>query len=206
MPSPRRTWTCTRAFPSATRRDDPQSIVGYVNFKELVLLAKTHPHKPDIAEIVRPLGAFAEQLPVSEALRQLVADHHHLALVQDRRGAVVGLITLEDVFEELVGDIEDEFDRLPKHVSGSGPAWVMGGGVPLARVRQVLGDASLAAAARADTLLGDWLRAQHASPPHGGDVVVHGRARFTVRKVRRQRIVEVLVDVEQQTSASIAPH
>src|SRR5262249_12803129 len=107
-------------FPVATKKGDPQSIIGYVTFKDMVLLAKTHPGNPVIREIARHIISLPEDIALSEALRRMITEHHHLALVRDQAGKLAGMITQEDIFEELVGDIQDEFDRLPRHVSQAG--------------------------------------------------------------------------------------
>src|SRR6187200_2933130 len=94
-------------FPVTTRKGDPEGIIGYVTFKDMVLLAKTHPGNPVIREIVRHIISLSEDMALSEALKRMIAEHHHLALVRDGDGKVVGMIAQEDIFEELVGDIQD---------------------------------------------------------------------------------------------------
>ena len=125
-------------FPVTSKKGDPQAIIGYVTFKDMVLLAKTHPGNPVIREIVRQIISVPENMSLSDALRRMTNEHHHLALVRDAGGQVVGMITQEDIFEELVGDIQDEFDRLPRHISPAGHQLVVGGGVQLGQLRDVL--------------------------------------------------------------------
>ena len=65
----------------------------------------------ETGEVVRrPLGHVAESARVDEVLREMRAGRVHVALVHDEHGTVVGLLTMEDILEELVGEIEDEFD------------------------------------------------------------------------------------------------
>jgi putative hemolysin len=181
-------------FPVSVRRGDPQSIIGYVTFKDMVLLAKTHPGNPIIREIVRQIISLPEDMTLADALRRMTHEHHHLALVRGNGGKVVGMITQEDIFEELVGDIQDEFDRLPRHISPAGHQLVVGGGVQLGQLRDVLKRGDLASELPAVTTLNDWLNHGRPEPLKGGDMVVIDRIWAQVRKVRRRRITEALLD------------
>ena len=181
-------------FPVATKKGDPQSIIGYVTFKDMVLLAKTHPGNPVIREIVRQIISLPQDMPLSEALKRMITEHHHLALVRDPSGAMVGMITQEDVFEELVGDIQDEFDRLPRHINPAGHQLVVGGGVMLGQIRDVLQRPELGPNLPASTTLNDWLNHGREVPLRGGDMVVVDRVWSQVRKVRRRRITEAVLD------------
>jgi putative hemolysin len=181
-------------FPVTARRGEPQAIIGYVTFKDMVLLAKTHPGNPVIREIVRPLISLPVDIPLSEALRRLTTDHQHLALVRGEGGRVEGMITQEDIFEELVGDIQDEFDRLPKHISPSGNQLVVGGGVTLAQLRTTLKRPDLGSSLAPTTTLNDWLNHGREEPIKGGDMVVVDGVWAQVRKVRRRRVTEALLD------------
>ncbi len=181
-------------FPVTTRKGDPEGIIGYVTFKDMVLLAKTHPGNPIIREIVRQIISLPQEMPLSEALKRMIAEHHHLALVRDTAGKVVGMITQEDIFEELVGDIQDEFDRLPRHVNFAGHQLVVGGGVTLGQLRDAIGRPELGPDMSATTTLNDWLNHGRELPLRGGDMVVVDRVWTQVRKVRRRRITEAVLD------------
>ena len=61
-------------------------------------------------DVLRPVYELPPDLPILEALRRFRADRTHMAIVRDRGRPVVGLVTLEDVLEEIVGEIEDEYD------------------------------------------------------------------------------------------------
>jgi putative hemolysin len=181
-------------FPVTVKKGDPQSIIGYVTFKDMVLLAKTHPGNPVIREIVRHIISLPQDMTLSEALRRMTLEHHHLALVRGGSGEIVGMITQEDIFEELVGDIQDEFDRLPRHISPAGHQLVVGGGVPIGQLREVLKRPDIGGDLSPNTSLNDWLNHDREEPLRGGDMVVVDRIWSQVRKVRRRRITEALLD------------
>lgn len=82
---------------------------GFVHVKDLLRIGFGR-EQADVLSLVRPLARVAEGTRLDEVLRTMRRERRHLALVLDEHGTVVGLVTLEDVLEELVGEIEDEFD------------------------------------------------------------------------------------------------
>lgn len=181
-------------FPVTERAGDPQGIVGYANFKDIVAVLRMSPADPSLRGITRPILSFRDADTIAHCLERLLRGNAHIALVRDDAGAVVGLVTLEDVVEELLGDIGDEYDRPPDHLVPSGPSWVAGGGVPLSRLKDATG-IDLAAdppPGPADTLA-DWVAGHLGRPPRGGDVLTRGGVRVAVRKVRRNRLLEAQV-------------
>jgi putative hemolysin len=181
-------------FPVAERAGDPQSILGYVNFKDIVAHMRLSPHEPSLRAILRPLPSVAQDLPLANLLERLIREHTHIALVRDALGKVVGLISLEDILEELVGDIQDEYDRLPAHALPSGSAWVVGGGIGLALLRELTGiDLAADPPATGARTLSDWVAGQFGRPIRGGEVIDRDSVRVVVRKVRRQKVLEAQV-------------
>jgi putative hemolysin len=134
------------------------------------------------------------EMTIAAALERMIRGHVHIALLRDKQHRVVGMVTLEDILEELVGDILDEYDRVPAHFIESGPGWVMGGGVSLERLEQLMGvkldRTGLDGSVRN---LSDLVRFRLDRPVHGGDVVFDSGLRILVRKVRRQQVLEAQV-------------
>ncbi|MFG3422901.1 hemolysin family protein [Micromonospora sp. NPDC048063] len=81
--------------------------VGVIHLRDLVGVRDDRP----VDECLRPPMLLPDSLPVVDALRQFKAERQHIALVVDERGAVDGIVTLEDILEEIVGEIYDETDR-----------------------------------------------------------------------------------------------
>ena len=87
-----------------------EEALGVINVKDLLPLLTGEDREAELSSLVRPLGHVSESARVDEVLRDMRADRVHLALVHDEHGTVTGLITMEDILEELVGEIADEFD------------------------------------------------------------------------------------------------
>src|SRR5216117_2829 len=89
-------------------RDNLDNTIGLIHIKDLLLMMRD-PH-PDLMKIKRELLPVPEMMALENLLRLFLSKHAHVAIVVDEFGGTVGLVTLEDVLEELVGDIQDEFD------------------------------------------------------------------------------------------------
>jgi putative hemolysin len=182
-------------FPLTERAGDPQAVVGYVNFKDIVAHMRQAPHSPSVRAITRSIPSFTDDLPVSRCLEQLIRDHVHIALVRDRQNAVIGMVTLEDLLEELVGEIEDEYDHLPVHAVISGRGWVVGGGISPDKLRETTGiELPTDASGEPIRHLSDWVWRQRPRPLRGGEMIEKDGVRVVVRKVRRNRVLEAQVE------------
>ncbi len=182
-------------FPVAQRLGDPQSIIGYINLKDLLALMRlTQGEEPTLRAILRPFPRLPESIPITASLERMIREHAHIALVVDALNKVVGMITLEDILEELVGEIEDEYDRLPAHATPSGRAWVVGGGIGIQRLKDATGiDLSGDLPPNGATTLSNWVSGHLGRPIRGGDMITRGGVRVIVRKIRRQKILEAQV-------------
>ena len=89
-------------------RENLDNTIGLIHIKELLPILRD-PH-PDLMKIKRELLPVPEMMALENLLRLFLGKHAHVAIVVDEFGGTVGLVTLEDVLEELVGDIQDEFD------------------------------------------------------------------------------------------------
>ena len=95
-------------------RDDPENIIGVLHAKDLLRALATNPVGPsgiDIANIAIPPWFVPETTSLSEQLNAFRSRKAHFALVVDEYGAIMGIVTMEDILEEIVGSIDDEHDR-----------------------------------------------------------------------------------------------
>lgn len=86
-------------------------MIGVLLAKDLLpLILKDEHHSFDIKDLLRPATFVPESKRLNVLLREFRANHNHMAIVIDEYGGVAGLVTIEDVLEQIVGDIEDEHD------------------------------------------------------------------------------------------------
>lgn len=99
-------------------------ITGILYLRDVARLAHEQPTQLDSAvvdSLVRPPLFIPESKKADDTLRQMQVESNHLAMVVDEYGGIAGLVTLEDLIEELVGDISDEYDRNPDEVEQVAP-------------------------------------------------------------------------------------
>lgn len=90
-------------------KDKPENIIGVINMKDLLNLSVNR-DLVILQDIIYPPVFIPESKNVTELLKEFQKGHTHLAIVVDSRGKVQGLVTLEDLLEEIVGEIQDEYD------------------------------------------------------------------------------------------------
>ena len=180
--------------------NDINKVLGYVNFKELVAMDLSHPGNMDITEVMRPIDFADPDDTAADLMDSFASQHSHMLVVRDpASGKTLGLVTLEDIIEELLGDLDDEFDALPRtFYSPSESLWVVGGGVPMT---QLVRDTHLDLPRRAEPV-GFWLAReldiQLDRQPRAGDMIKHKNAELYVRKIRRNQVWELNVKRAKQ--------
>lgn len=172
------------------------AIVGYVNVKDIVSALQINPADPSLKGIARPVLTVNAALLVPDLLKELTRGYQHMAVVKNDQTKTVGLVTLEDVVEAIVGDLEDEYDVLPRHVIPiSEIRFLAGGGVSLAALKQK----TKFDLPELPTILNDWLCALYKNLPPIERAIPFADLVFVVRKIRRSKIHEVLVEKRHQS-------
>ncbi|MBE9521469.1 MAG: HlyC/CorC family transporter [Proteobacteria bacterium] len=91
--------------------ESPDNIVGILNAKDLLVCVDASRKCPDVKELIKPPYLVPETMRIVDLLKAFQAKKNHMAVVTDEFGGIRGLITLEDVLEEIVGEIDDEYDK-----------------------------------------------------------------------------------------------
>ena len=94
--------------------ENEDDVVGIAYLKDIVAWSHEHPGAEateKVATVIRPASYVPDSKPVDELLRQMQAQRSHVAIVIDEYGGTAGLVTIEDILEEIVGEITDEYDN-----------------------------------------------------------------------------------------------
>jgi CBS domain containing-hemolysin-like protein len=141
---------------------------------------------------VRPAAFVPEAKTLDRQLRDFQRGPSHLAVVVDEFGGTAGLVTLEDILEQVVGEIRDEYDTdevAPIQPLGE-DVWRVQGGVPLAELEALVGHEF----GREDvSTVGGLVLAEFGRVPRSGEELDLGPVRLTVEQVVRRRVRRVVV-------------
>jgi putative hemolysin len=168
------------------------NIVGLVYIKDaLRLMEKRQPVV--VRKVLHPVHFVPETKKVGELLKELQKKRSHLAIVIDEHGSVTGLVTLEDLLEEIVGEIQDEYDWEERPVERlRDGSMVVEGTVSAAELRDRYA-VPLPESSEFETVAG-FMLARLGSVPKGGEVAMVGGYRLTVVDVERNRISKVKIE------------
>ena len=98
-------------FPVIKDADDRDNIVGILHAKNLLKYLRASAEEFNLLDVIRPTMIVPESKRVDRMLKDFRSERFHMAIVVNEFGGVSGLVTIEDVLEQIVGDIEDEFDE-----------------------------------------------------------------------------------------------
>ena len=144
------------------------AVLGVLHVKDLLATA-LRGEDPSLASLAREVSRVSESTLIDEVLRQLQRRRQHIALVVDEHGTTIGLVTLEDILEELVGEIEDEFDpETVEHIRHDGDVAVVDGSAPIRLLAQELG---IVIEDPHEATIGGHILEQLGRMPHVGEVV-----------------------------------
>jgi putative hemolysin len=119
------------------------NITGIAFARDLLGVKDDEAARRKVSELQRPALFIPETKKVNELLREMQRQKQHMSIVIDEYGAVAGLVTIEDLIEAIVGEIEDEHDTETEDDAAIGEpegTWVVPGGFEVSRLRELLGD------------------------------------------------------------------
>jgi putative hemolysin len=163
---------------------DLDRVEGVVLTKELLFHLREN-QEPDWTELLVPTLVVPDTAALNHTLRSFQKEKRHMAMVVDEHGGIQGIVTLEDVLEEIVGEIEDELDAEATHVLRRPDGSLLCRGI--AEVHAVFGQLGLEASATDRRTLSGFLAEQLGTVPQAGQELDYGGFRFTVTKASNRR-------------------
>lgn len=185
-------------------RDSIDSIVGVVYAKDFLRFVQEDLENVEIAELLRPAYYVPESKRVDELLKDLRKEKTHLAIVVDEYGGTSGIVTIEDILEEIVGEIQDEYDTEAPLVEQVGPGEaIVDGRLSVDDVADIFD--TRFAEGEFDTI-GGFVQRQLGRIPNEGESVRSAGLLFEVlsvqhRRIRKLRVVRVAEEEDQPVAA-----
>jgi CBS domain containing-hemolysin-like protein len=161
-------------------------VVGLIHIKDLLWATEQSDGAVDLAKIRRDILTIPETMGLERVLTTFQRSRQHMAVIADEYGSVVGMVTIEDVIEELVGEIQDEFDSESSPIQDLGNGeFLAEGTTPLRQFNAVAGTSFQSE--DVDTLSGFVVQQLGRLPVEGESFDLSGFA-WTVKKMGRRRI------------------
>jgi gliding motility-associated protein GldE len=175
------------------------NIRGIIHAKDLLPYLNQPEARPSLESLARPAIFVPESKPINDMLKEFQAQRTHMAIVVDEYGGTVGLVTLEDVIEEIVGEIQDEYDEEPSLVRRiNDRTWLVDAKINIEELNEALG-LQLPTEEGYDTL-GGFLLQRMGHLPQQKEEVREGNTVFVIERVVKRRIKRVRI-----TKGSSAP-
>jgi CBS domain containing-hemolysin-like protein len=174
-------------------------IIGAVHVKQLVRNGKVDASEIPVRELVRPVIFVPETKKIDELLQEFQQTKSHLAIVVDEYGGTSGMVTLEDVIEEIVGEIEDEYDTQETLVEPlPDGTWRVAAKIDIDDLNEEM---NLNLPTENSDTLGGFIYELVGKVPSQGEAVEYQNLRFVIDRVHRQRIMRVRIQKAEQARA-----
>lgn len=171
-------------------KESKDNVVGFIHIKDLYK-QKIESNNQNINDIIREIKFVPESMSISELLKVFKKEKVQMAIVIDEYGGTFGLVTIEDILEEIVGEIQDEFDEegyeIAKTEDGN---YIVDGKVIIDDINELL--ETEIEVENIDTI-GGWVYSQLTAYPQVNDKVTYENYQFIILKCDRKRISKVLI-------------
>lgn len=175
-----------------TEENNLDKIIGYVNFKDIVVALRVNPTDPTLKGIARPILRIKQNENLSTILGRMTQGHHHIALVVNDAGVTLGMVTMEDAIEPIVGEIEDEFDILPTTlIKTAETTFIAGGAVNM----NTLHDQVSRRIPGSSSTLDEWMQQKLRKKLQINDSFTENEIVFRIKKIRRDNIFEAVIQI-----------
>lgn len=175
--------------------EEPDNIIGMLHQKDFFQLLSKKEDKP-LRDIVRPIMFVPESAKVLRVLKEFIEQRMHMAIVLNEFGGITGLVTLEDVIEEIVGEISDEYEAIPEKIMAlNSGGWLVDASIELEELEPLLG---IEFETEDALTLAGFLVEQFQHLPKKGEELAYKGYNFKIQQASPKRISQVLVYADKE--------
>lgn len=173
--------------------ENDDDIIGIITLKNFVNLILNK--KDTIESIVKPVLFVSPHIRISELLRLLQRTKNQIAVVTDEYGGTMGIVTMEDILEELVGDIWDEHDEIVEEFRLlDDNVYLVKGGTDVDKLFELIGFDDEDDDATSTTVSG-WIIEKMNKIPEAGDMFDYENFSFTIQQADNKKVIECVVKI-----------
>ena len=174
------------------------NIIGMVHQKDIFGMLYHKQDKP-LRELIRSILFVPESVKINQILQEFRKQHMHIAIVLNEHGIVTGLITLEDVLEEIVGEISDEHEPSSEKILAlQQGGWLVDASIPLEDLSDTL---DIVFETEDSITLGGFLTEKLQHLPKKGERIHYKKLYFQIQKASPKRVKQVLIFKEKKKSS-----
>ena len=178
--------------------DNIDNVIGIINEKDLINIV-VNTKNEEISSIIRPLNVIQPHMKLSQLLKVLQNNKSHMALIADEYGGTMGIITLEDILEELVGEIWDEHDKVVNDIEKiAEDEYIVRGN---ANIEKVLEEFDLEEEFEVNSVNG-WVMQQFGKIPKVGESFEYKNLKIVVQKATKRCVLEIRITVNEPMEIS----
>lgn len=175
-------------------KENHENIIGIVHLKDVFLLISQNQNLT-LQEIIRPILFVPESMKINQLLKEFTEKHRHMAIVLNEHGSLIGLVTLEDILEEIVGEISDEHELTHEKITAlNDGGWLIDASTPLEDIEQLL---NISFETENVFTLGGFITEQLQHLPKKGEKILYKHFYFQVQKSSPKRVLQVLIFKEK---------
>ena len=178
--------------------DNIDNVIGIINEKDLINIVVNNKNE-EISSIIKPLNVIQPHMKLSQLLKLLQNNKSHMALIADEYGGTMGIITLEDILEELVGEIWDEHDKVVNDIEKiAEDEYIVRGN---ANIEKVLEEFDLEEEFDVNSVNG-WVMQQFGKIPKVGESFEYKNLKIVIQKATKRCVLEIRITVDEPMEIS----
>lgn len=178
--------------------DNIDNVIGIINEKDLINIVVNNKNG-EISSIIKPLNVIQPHMKLSQLLKVLQNNKSHMALIADEYGGTMGIITLEDILEELVGEIWDEHDKVVNDIEKiAEDEYIVRGN---ANIEKVLEEFDLEEEFEVNSVNG-WVMQQFGKIPKVGESFEYKNLKIVIQKATKRCVLEIRITVDEPMEIS----